>query len=100
MKIEFHGFEALLDKVEAINTKIDLLSSIPTNMWLNNEQFIETIGVSRKTAQQYRDKGLIQFSQIGAKIYYKLSEVNKFLERHSITPAKVRGQEYKKGARS
>jgi len=38
--------------------------------------------ISKRTAQTWRDEGRISFSQVGNKIYYKLSDVEKLLQEH------------------
>jgi hypothetical protein len=38
--------------------------------------------ISKRTAQTWRDEGKISFSQVGSKIYYKLSDVEKLLQEH------------------
>jgi predicted site-specific integrase-resolvase len=43
------------------------------------------MGISGRTAQQWRDDGLIQFSQIGNKLYYRMSDINRFLDNNLKT---------------
>lgn len=38
--------------------------------------------ISGRTAQMWRDKGLIEYSQVKRKIYYKLSDIKTFLEKN------------------
>ncbi len=52
----------------------------------NTEQLLELLHVSRKTLQGWRDKGLIEFSAINGKFYYRHGSVMKMLENHSIKP--------------
>lgn len=46
---------------------------------------INLLKVSRRTLQKWRDSGLIEFSAIGNKFYYKSSAIEKMLEKHLIT---------------
>ncbi len=41
----------------------------------NTDQLMELLKVSRKTLQKWRDTGVIIFSQIGSKCYYRHSDV-------------------------
>ena len=50
--------------------------------WLDNQEFMQLLKISRRTAQNYRDTNLIAFSIIGNKIYYKVSDVEELLTRH------------------
>jgi len=42
------------------------------------------LGISKRTLQNYRDQRRIPFYQTGRKIYYKITEVDAFLEQHHI----------------
>lgn len=52
--------------------------------WLSSKQVQKILGVSQKTWQTYRDKKLIQFSQIGQKIYVRASWLEEFMEKYKI----------------
>ncbi|MFN8153787.1 MAG: helix-turn-helix domain-containing protein [Bacteroidia bacterium] len=54
--------------------------------WIESKRVPELLGISPKTWQNWRDKRVIPFSQYGAKIYVKLDEINKHLEKHMIKP--------------
>jgi predicted site-specific integrase-resolvase len=42
--------------------------------------------ISTRTLQSYRDEGKLNFSQIGNKIYYKVSDVEKLLmSTHTVS---------------
>ena len=45
-------------------------------------EFLLLMKISKRTAQTWRDEGKISFSQVGNKIYYKLSDVEKLLTEH------------------
>ncbi len=48
--------------------------------WLTNKEVCEMLSITLKTMQNYRDKGIIPFSKIGSKLYYRKSDINSFLE--------------------
>jgi hypothetical protein len=52
---------------------------------LNTEDVMSLLQVSRRTLQNWRDQGLISFSAIHGKFYYRLSSINKMLEAHLQT---------------
>jgi len=52
----------------------------------NTEQLLDLLKVSRKTLQGWRDKGLIEFSAVNGKFYYRHGAVIKMLDNHSIKP--------------
>jgi phage terminase Nu1 subunit (DNA packaging protein) len=50
----------------------------------NTDQLMNLLTVSRRTVQNWRDKGLIAFSAISNKIYYRHSDIITFLNTHKI----------------
>jgi helix-turn-helix protein len=40
--------------------------------------------VSKRTTASWREKGLITFSKLGGKIYYRLSDILLFIKQHEI----------------
>jgi hypothetical protein len=62
---------------QKLNKVIDLQLVI-----LDNTDFINLFKISHKTAQLWRDERTISFSQIGNKIYYRMSDIQKFLDKY------------------
>lgn len=54
----------------------------PQYIILDNADFIQMFKISSRTAQNWREEGLIQYTQVKGKIYYKLSDIRDFLEKH------------------
>lgn len=52
--------------------------------WIESEDARKILGVSPKTWQNYRDKRIIPFSQIGRKIYVNRADLDAFLRNHRI----------------
>jgi excisionase family DNA binding protein len=52
--------------------------------WLSSDDVCNLLQVSKRTLQNYRDRGIIPFSQIGRKIYYKASDIEEYLSNHYI----------------
>lgn len=52
--------------------------------WIESEDARKILGVSPKTWQNYRDKRIIPFSQIGRKIYVNRADLDTFLRSHRI----------------
>ena len=75
-------FDALMSKIDDIHHKINTKNQPKQDVFLDNEEFIKMMKISRRTAQTWRDEGKVSFSQVGNKIYYKLSDVEKLLQEH------------------
>lgn len=82
--IESQAFQELLDQLEAIQQKLDKEKSTTplSDIWMDNQDVCELLHISKRTLQHYRDSGKLPFSQIGAKIYYKASDIDTFLNDH------------------
>ncbi len=48
----------------------------------DNSDFIQLMNISNRTAHEWRNEGLITYSQIGNKIYYKQEHINEFIESY------------------
>ena len=57
-----------------LNEKID-----PEDVFFDNQEFMKLMNISKRTAQEWRNKKIIEFSQVGNKIYYRLSDIQKLL---------------------
>ena len=75
-------FDALMSKIDDIHHKINSKNLPKQEVFLDNEEFIKMLKISRRTAQTWRDEGIISFSQIGSKIYYKMDDVTKMLNKN------------------
>jgi hypothetical protein len=61
--------------------------SSPDQVFFDNQEFIQVMNISKRTAQAWRDTGIIAYSQIGCKMYYRLTDILALLEKHH-KPAK------------
>ena len=75
-------YDGLISKINEIHEKLNAKTAPKQDIFLDNEEFIKTMKISRRTAQTWRDEGKISFSQVGNKIYYKLSDVEKTMQDH------------------
>ncbi len=78
--IKQEQYDQLISKVEAILLSLDENQKKPEDSFLDNQELVKLLSISKRTAQSWRDEGKISFSQIGSKIYYKMSDVQKLLE--------------------
>ena len=49
---------------------------------IDNDEFQRLFKISPGTAANWREKGLIAYSQINNKIVYKIEDINKMLDAH------------------
>jgi excisionase family DNA binding protein len=70
-------FQALLARLEKMQQIVEKLS--PERNFIDNAEFARIMGISKRTAQTWRDEKRISFSQVGAKIYYRREDVEQLL---------------------
>ncbi|TYK38755.1 helix-turn-helix domain-containing protein [Bacteroides pyogenes] len=51
-------------------------------IYLTGREVCERLFISPRTLQDYRDKGIIPYTQIAGKILYRLSDINSLLQEN------------------
>ena len=60
------------EQVALIVAKLKIGSkSDPEDVFFDNQEFMLLMNISKRTAQEWRNKKIIEFSQVGNKIYYR-----------------------------
>ena len=73
------------EQVALIVAKLKIGSkSDPEDVFFDNQEFMLLMNTSKRTAQEWRNKKIIEFSQVGNKIYYRLSDIKKLLNENYI----------------
>ena len=75
-------YKDLVNRLDILNNKLEEKSKTPQETFLDNQEFIQLMHISKRTAQTWRDEGKISFSQIGSKIYYKMKDVEVLLDKN------------------
>ena len=48
--------------------------------WIDGQDVMLALNISKRTLQSLRDKGILPFSRINGKFYYKVADLEKLLE--------------------
>jgi DNA-binding MarR family transcriptional regulator len=75
-------YKDLVNRLEQLNKQLEEKQKKPQDTFLDNQEFLLLMNISKRTAQTWRDEGVISFSQIGSKIYYRMSDVQKLLDNN------------------
>ena len=43
--------------------------------WLDNQDVMQTLHISKRTLQTFRDNGTLPYSKVGGTFYYKVSDI-------------------------
>jgi hypothetical protein len=79
-------FDTIMNRIDEIKSEVKGTSKSKADDFVDNADFIKLMNISKRTAQAWRDEGKISFSQVGGKIYYKMSDVQELLN-HNYNPA-------------
>ena len=77
--------DEIMDVVRQAADNQGAKSATKEDEWLTSEEARKILGVSTKTWQNYRDRGIIPFSQTGRKIYVLRSDLDNYLKSHRIS---------------
>ena len=64
--------------------------------WLDSQEVCLLLGFSKRTLQYYRSSGRLAYSQIGSKIYYKSSDIERIIadsETQNQSPKQITSYE-------
>lgn len=78
-------FDTIINRIDDLKSEIKGNSKSINDDFVDNVDFIKLMNISKRTAQTWRDEGKIAFSQVGGKIYYKMSDVQDLLQ-HNYNP--------------
>lgn len=81
--IEKRTFEQMMQSFEDFAKQINALcgQNRSNENWLDNKQVCELLKISPRTLQTYRDTGVLPYSQIGRKCYYKSTDIELFINQ-------------------
>ncbi len=79
--IESKTFEQIKERFENFSRQVKKLcgDSWDKDKWLDNDEVCELLQISRRTLQSYRDNGILPYSQIGRKCYYKVTDIENLI---------------------
>jgi MerR family transcriptional regulator, repressor of the yfmOP operon len=86
--IEKKAYTMMLECITKLKNRVNDLypneEGILQKEWIENAELSHRLNISLRTLQSYRVRGVIGFSTIGRKIYYKISEVESLLKKNRI----------------
>ena len=77
--------QEIKQRLEALTIEIrNKQRTEPDQVWYDNQEFLQIMNISKRTAAYWRTENIIGYSQVGNKIYYRLSEIMALLDRSTI----------------
>ena len=72
--------QELINRLDNLMQGLNENQKLPDDPFFSNDEFMDLMSISVRTAQLWRDQGLISYSQISGKIYYRMSDIQKLLD--------------------
>ena len=84
--IEKRTFEQMIQRFEDFAKEVNALcgQNRSNGDWLDNKQVCELLKISSRTLLTYRDTGVLPYSQIGRRCYYKAADIQLFINQQQI----------------
>lgn len=84
--IESKTFEQMKERFEDFFRQIKNLCGDNQNKekWFGNDDVCRLLQISKRTLQSYRNNGILPYSQIGRKCYYRVSNIENLVSESQI----------------
>lgn len=74
----------IVNRIISLDKFVKQLISPSKEIFLDNQEFMQRLKISKRTAQTWRDEGKVSFSQIGNKIYYLESDIEQLIKENYL----------------
>jgi len=85
---ETQAYKELMAKINMIATFVDYIKSKtdeePKDGWVDSYEVCTFLKISERTLQRLRASGLINYSLIRGKVFYRISEIQRLMEDNVI----------------
>lgn len=78
------AYQDILQRLTRMEALLKLKQGAPDDVFVDNQEFLQIMNVSKRTAQAWRDQKVITYSQVGNKIYYRMGDILKLLEKNRM----------------
>jgi|GEM_PF-157728 len=82
-------FDEFAKSLKTIEERVNKMTPADKEKFVDNQEFVRLMKISKRTAQSWRDEKIIAFSQVGNKIYYKIGDIEELLEKNYHRAYKV-----------
>ena len=93
------GVKTIIDAprlIERLNEYLDRqqesASRTPLAEWMDNSDVMRALNISQRTLQTLRSNGMLPYSQIGGKLYYRRADIETLLDRNYVATKEKGGK--------
>ena len=84
ISIEKKAFEELVSRLGQFVKQMDSINRQRNGRrmseWMDNQDVCQVLKISRRTLQDYRNNGILPYRQLGGKILYRESDIERVLQ--------------------
>lgn len=85
-------YQEIISRLNDLETEVKEKQKFPQEVFYDNQEFLQIMNISKRTAQNWRNDNVISYSQIEGKIYYKHSDILETLNANSKPAHKKKEQ--------
>jgi excisionase family DNA binding protein len=80
------AYRKLRDRLDLLDRKLNEKSKPNplSETWLDTQETCQLLKISKRTLQAYRLNGILPFSTLGGKVYFRASDIEKHLDQHYV----------------
>lgn len=72
--------------IKEVKAQLDYIKKSRTELfkesWIDGQDVMQALNISKRTLQTMRDTGILPYSRINGKFYYKVSDLEELLENN------------------
>jgi len=87
--IDLETLNELVQSVSQLKSALENVGKPPEEVVYDDVDLRDKLKVSKRTTAYWREKGLLTFSKIGGKIFYKWSDILAFLKQNEVPAVKT-----------
>ena len=83
---ESEAFKEIIRNINEIKSNLNSKGNQTplSEYWLDIQETCQLLKISKRTLQSYKDNGILSFSQIARKIYFRAADIEEHLKKHYI----------------
>jgi hypothetical protein len=81
-------FTELISKIRTMETEVEMMKENNLScsaIWINGDEIMQKLGISKRTLQNYRDNGILPYSAIGGKFYYSIKDLERLMMKNYVS---------------
>ena len=80
-------FTELISGIRAMEIKVEMMREANLTccaQWINGDDIMKKLGISRRTLQNYRDNGILPYSIVVGKFYYNVRDIEELMMKNYV----------------